>query len=158
MLENLSNQLKGAFFFGDITEGVIVRQHDCFTIQKFNYKCSRKRNSYGIPYGVSNIGTLDIVVKSLPDNKTKEFYRQLAQEDMFSYTFLFNAKYDKDKILEDYYDAMVVNGYIVQVSESFGEVDNTSQNVRGMEMCVKILVNSITYLGVTNNKTLSINQ
>ena len=43
-MEITSNHIKALLFLEDITEGIPISQDDCFTIQHFNYNCSRQRN------------------------------------------------------------------------------------------------------------------
>ena len=68
---------------------------------------------------------------------------------------MFNATYDGFRILESYADAMVVNGYIVEIEEVF---DTMTKKRQGMMLSMKILLHSLDYLGTRVNRKYLVNQ
>lgn len=154
MADYLSNQLKAALFLEDILEGIPLRQENGFTVQHFDYNCFRTREKAGKPYGPSNASLMHITVKTLSADGYKELYRRLNSTERYAFTLVFNASYDEFKILQDYADAMVVNGYIVEIEELF---DTASKKKEGMMLSMKILLHSLDYLGKRVNRILMVN-
>ena len=154
MLEHISNQLKAVLFLEDITEGIPMRQENGFTIQHFDYNCFRTRDKVGRPYGPSNASLMQITVKTISADGYKELYYRLNSEERHLYSVIFNATYDEYKILKDYADAMVVNGYVVEVEEVF---DTTGNKKEGMALSMKILLHSLDYLGKRVDRKLMVN-
>lgn len=157
MKENLSNHIKALLYLEDFTDGTPIRQEKCFTVQQFNYNCIRNRNSVGIPYGPTRLGTLEFTIRSLSQDDGKEFYHRLQDSIRYPFSFIFNGTFNPFKILKDYDDAIVTSGYILEVNEHFESKTLNELNSESMVMRVKILLHSITYIGKESNKILLIN-
>ena len=155
MADYFSNQLKAVLFLEDITEGVPMRQAEGYTIQHFDYNYYRTRDHEGNPYGGSNASLMDITIKTISADGYKELYRRLHSRELYSCTIVFNATYDGFRILESYADAMVVNGYIVEIEEVF---DTMTKKRQGMMLSMKILLHSLDYLGTRVNRKYLVNQ
>ena len=155
MADYFSNQLKAVLFLEDITEGVPMRQAEGYTIQHFDYNYYRTRDHEGNPYGGSNTSLMDITIKTISADGYKELYRRLHSRELYSCTIVFNATYDGFRILESYADAMVVNGYIVEIEEVF---DTMTKKRQGMMLSMKILLHSLDYLGTRLNRKYLVNQ
>lgn len=154
MAYNISNQLKAVLFLGDLTEGIPFRQEAGFTIQHFDYNSFRSRDRVGNPYGPSNASLMQITLKTISADGYKELYQRLNSTELFPFTVIFNATYDKFKILQDYADAMIVNGYIVEIEELF---DSLSKTHEGMMLTMRILIHSLDYLGNRVGRKLLVN-
>ena len=154
MADYLSNQLKAVLFLEDINEGIPMRQEAGFTIQHFDYNCFRTRDKAGKPYGPSNASLMQITVKTISADGYKELYYRLNSTERYRFSVIFNATYDDFKILKDYADAMVVDGYIVDIEEVF---DTTGNKKDGMMLSMKILLHSLDYLGVRVDRKLVVN-
>jgi ABC-type multidrug transport system ATPase subunit len=87
-------------------------------------------------------------------DKYKELYKALKSTQITCFSVLFNAVFDQDNQLSDYYGGMVVDGYVVDIEESF---DVASLNPNGMSLTVKIVVNTIKYVGRQTTKELQLN-
>ena len=154
MADYFSNQLKAVLFLEDINEGIPMRQEAGFTIQHFDYNCYRTRDKEGKPYGPSNASLMQVTVKTLSAAGYKELYNRLNSTDLYPFTLIFNAVYDSNKILKDYADAMVASGYIVEIEEKF---DTIGYKKEGMMLNMKILLQSLDYLGKRVNRELVVN-
>lgn len=155
-MEITSNHIKALLFLEDITEGIPISQDDCFTIQHFNYNCSRQRDSTKMPNGPTGTTVLRFVIKSLPEEGGKTFYQRLTESTAYPFSFVFNATFDANKRLCDYEDAMVISGYIINIEEAFGNYTSDPDKTDRMLMSVDVLLRSITYIGKKSNKTLCI--
>lgn len=154
MADYISNQLKAVLFLEDVTEGIPMRQEAGFTVQHFDYNCFRTRDRVGKPYGPTNASLMQITVKTLSVNGYKELYSRLNSAELYPFSVIFNATYDGYKILQDYADAMVANGYIVEIEEIF---DSIGRKKEGMMLNMKILLHSLDYLGKRVNRKLLVN-
>lgn len=154
MADYISNQLKTVLYLEDITMGIPMRQVNGFTVQHFDYNCFRTRDGVGSPYGPTNASLMRITVKTLLSDGYKELYNRLKSTELYAFSVVFNATYDEFRVLKDYADAMVVNGYIVEIEEVF---DTMSGKQEGMMLNLKILLHSLEYLGKRVNRRLLVN-
>ena len=154
MLEYMSQQLKAVMFLEDINEGIPARQENGFTIQHFDYSCFRSRNKMGIPYGPSNASLMLITLKTISSDGYKELYQRLNSMEQYDFSLIFNATYDDYRILQDYEDAMIAHGYVVEIEELF---DTTDTQHNGMTLYMKILLHSLDYIGSRVDRQLFVN-
>ena len=154
MLEYMSQQLKAVMFLEDINEGIPARQENGFTIQHFDYSCFRSRNKMGIPYGPSNASLMLITLKTISSDGYKELYQRLNSMEQYDFSLIFNATYDDYRILQDYEDAMIAHGYVVEIEELF---DTTDTQHNGMTLNMKILLHSLDYIGSRVDRQLFVN-
>lgn len=155
-MQNTSNYIKATLFFEDINE-VKVKKEQGFTLQQFNYECSRKRNNMGMPYGPTRTTILRFLIKSLPDGYLKEIYKRLDENADSSFSIVFNATFRMDEngenTLNDYDSALIITGFVISVDESYGEDPQTSKATANLMMTdVGFLTKSITYVGSDNYK------
>lgn len=161
-MRNISNYIKATLFFDDFSE-VKVKKEQGFTLQQFNYECSRKRNNMGMPYGPTRTTILRFLIKSLPDGYLKEIYKRLDENADSSFSIVFNATFRMDEngenTLNDYDSALIITGFVISVDESYGEDPQTSKATVNLMMTdVGFLTKSITYVGSDNyEKRLYIN-
>ncbi len=152
---NYSDHLKAVLYpdsFLEVMENVEKRH--CQTIQHFSYKCERNRNDAGFPYGNTIPTELQFTVKlGLPDDG-KVFYQQMQQNEPFDHTFIFNATFDQNDRLSSYEDAMVVNGYVVDVKEDYDATVTEDGTVQQILIQVTLLLSSITYVGKDDNSKI----
>lgn len=155
-MRNISNYIKATLFFDDFSE-VKVKKEQGFTLQQFNYECSRKRNNMGMPYGPTQTTVLKFLIKSLPDGYLKEVYKRLDENTDSSFSIVFNATFRMDEngenTLNDYDSALIITGFVISVDESYGEDPQTSKATANLMMTdVRFLTKSITYVGSDNYK------
>lgn len=154
-MPRLSNELKAVILTEDILEMEMnTTQDKCMTVQRFNYNSRRKRDYTGATYGLSDPVLLDFSIRVNSPAHTKPFYSHLADGNNFSLSFIFNAVFNPLRRLTEYDDAMVVNGYVVNISEDF-QGSMLGSDDEQISLKVSILVRNITYLGKDLNKTIT---
>lgn len=158
---NYSDHLKAVLYpynLQDVEENLEKRL--CQTIQHFSYKCQRSRNDAGIPYGNTTPTELQFTVKLDTPDDSKVFYQRMQSNELYDYTFLFNATFDQRDRLKSYDDAMIVRGFVVDVKEDYDAMVNEDGSVQQILIQVTLLLSSITYvskddkhqvLKITNN-------
>lgn len=135
-----------------------VAKDQCPVIQHFAYKVQRNRNDAGIPYGGTTPTELKFTIRLGQPEDSKLYYQHLVLNELFEYSFIFNATFDDNKRLKSFQDAMVTRGYVVDVKEDF-DVAVTDENLSDQIMVeVTLLLSSITYVGKEdqNNRKLEI--
>lgn len=135
-----------------------VAKDQCPVIQHFAYKVQRNRNDAGIPYGGTTPTELKFTIRLGQPDDSKLYYQHLVSNELFEYSFIFNATFDDNKRLKNFEDAMVTRGYVVDVKEDF-DVAVTDENLSDQIMVeVTLLLSSITYVGKEdqNNRKLEI--
>jgi hypothetical protein len=181
----VSDYLKAILYTGNLMEcrydsnQWTVAKEKCLTIQHFTYKCQRNRNDAGIPYGGVTPTELEFTIRLGHPDDSKIFYELLGQNELFEFTFIFNASFKEGDSLTGFDDAMVTRGYVVDVKEDFSkgitqdgnqttdaEGQTAGTDVKGSRrplsdqilLRITLLLGSITYLGneEQNNKKLEI--
>lgn len=170
-MKSISNYTKASLFLEDITDPTItVKREQGFTVQRFDYECSRKRNTFGLPYGPSLMTTLCLTIKSLPDGHLKSLYKRMAENDPAPFSIVFNATFNRDEergnVLSDYDNALVVMGTVLTINEIYGDTpltagDSIDEGASPNELMmtnVEVLLQSIQYIGSSNyRKELYVN-
>ena len=130
----------------------------CPVIQHFSYKVERNRNDAGIPYGGTTPTELKFTIRLGQPDDSKLFYDRLMLNELFEYTFIFNASFDENKRLKDFEDAMVARGYVVDVKEDYDRAVTDGNLSDQILVEVTLLLSSITYVGKEeqNNRKLEI--
>ena len=147
-----SNELKAVVVMENFLDNPMnILKENCMTVQHFNYECVHKRNESGEIYGSVNPVMLDFVIRATSPRQAKGVYKELVSNEHSNFSFLFNVTYNETKRLENFEDGMVVNGYIVHIEEDYASRANQAGSNTQIEMKVKILSRSVTYLGSDNN-------
>ena len=147
-----SNELKAVVVMENFLDNPInILKENCMTVQHFNYECSHKRNESGDIYGASNPVILDFAVRVNSPQQAKVFYKELVSNQPVDFSFLFNVTYSEYQRMSDYEDGMVVNGYIVHIEEEYNSSSNQTGSSTQIELHVKVLTRSVTYLGADNH-------
>ena len=130
----------------------------CPVIQHFSYKVERNRNDAGIPYGGTTPTELKFTIRLGQPDDSKLFYDRLMLNELFEYTFIFNATFDDNKRLKSFEDAMVTRGYVVDVKEDYDRAVTDGNLSDQILVEVTLLLSSITYVGKEeqNNRKLEI--
>lgn len=147
-----SNELKAVVVMENFLDNPKnILKENCMTVQHFNYECVHKRNESSEIYGAVNPVMLDFVVRVNSPRQVKAFYKELISNEPTNFSFLFNVTYNEHQRLSDYEDGMVINGYIVHTEEEYtSRADRAGSNTQ-IEIHVKILTRSVTYLGNDNH-------
>lgn len=154
-MQSLSNELKAIAVMADISEsGTMVTRDQCMTVEKFQYHCERKRDSYGHTYGASDPVELTFCVRINSADQAQPFYQQLTEEEHDVVSFLFNATFSDTKRLSGYDEAMAVEGFIVDIQEVFHSAALSTQDEEQVLLRARMLVRSIIYVAQDDKKTL----
>lgn len=147
-----SDHLKAVLYPDNILEvGQNVEKRLCQTIQHFSYKCQRSRNEAGFPYGGTTPTELQFTVRLESTDGSKLFYQQMQRNEIFSYTFIFNATYNQFDRLNVYDDAMIAKGFVVDVKEDYDATMREDGTLQQILVTVTLLLSSITYMGKDDN-------
>ena len=147
-----SNELKAVVVMENFLDNPKnILKENGMTVQHFNYECVHKRNDAGEIYGAINPVTLEFVVRINSPRQAKAFYKELVSNEHCHFSFLFNVTYNDNQRLSNYEDGMVVNGYIVHIEEEYTSRTNQAGSSTQIELHVKILSRSVTYLGSDNH-------
>ena len=147
-----SNELKAVVVMENFLENPLnVMKENCMTVQHFNYECEHKRNEAGEMYGAINPVMLEFTVRVNSPRQARAFYKELVSNEHSNYSFLFNVTYNENQRLNTYEDGMVVNGYIVHIEENYTTAAQQDGSNTQIELSVKLLSRSVTYLGADNN-------
>ena len=130
----------------------------CFTVLHFSYECKRERNKSGYPFGNTTSTILDFTIRLMSPEDGKPFYQQMQQNEPEFFTFLFNATLFNRQYVTGYEDAMVVNGYVIDVEDDFTNAPTSEGSTEQMLIHVKLLVANITYIGVNGDRYIEISR
>lgn len=149
-----SNYLKVMFFPGSILDkDRKFNQMDCLTVQTFDYNFERTCNSNDLPFGATINPVVECTLKFMSESKVKGIIGNTLSRNAEEYTFLFNASFDQDRNVDNFENAIVVRGYVVDVEQTFSARESRNEN-QPMELKVRILAMNIMYVGSQTNKTL----
>ena len=152
MAITVSNHLKAMLYPEDI-RSIDERKFRipcdrCFTVLHFSYECKRERNKSGYPFGNTTTTILDFTIRLMSPEDGKPFYHQMQQNEPE-----FNRQY-----VTGYEDAMVVNGYVIDVEDDFTNEPTSEGSTEQMLIHVKLLVANITYIGVNGDRYIEISR
>ena len=158
MADTYSNYLKVILYPGDITEiNAGISRNSCFTVQHFNYESKRFRSEdNNTNFYAEEPTVLEFTIRINTPETGKELYNQIQKHESFGYSFLFNATFSVTNTVESYEDAMVARGHIIDIEEVFAS-DTHNKQQEQMLMNVKLLLNTITFIGKQRNQELTIN-
>jgi hypothetical protein len=162
MAITLSNHLKATLYTDDIRsldERKFRIPYDrCFTVLHFSYECRRERNKLGYPFGDTTSTILNFTVRLMSPEDGKPFYHQMQQNEPEFFTFLFNVTLFNRQAVTGYEDAMIVNGYVIDVDDDFMNAPTSEGDTEQMLIHVKLLVANITYVGLNGNRSIEISR
>ena len=146
MAITVSNHLKAMLYPEDIRSlderRFRIPCDRCFTVLHFSYECKRERNKSGL----------------MSPEDGKPFYHQMQQNEPEYFTFLFNATLFNRQAVTGYEDAMVVNGYVIDVEDDFTNAPTSEGSTEQMLIHVKLLVANIAYIGVNGDRYIEISR
>ena len=155
----MMNELKAVVVKCDIREEEkSITRDKCMSVEHFDYSLERKRDYDGRTYTGNEPAMLCFSVRVNAAEQAKPFYDQMTTQDNCMLTFLFNASFSGTKRLTDYYEAMVVDGYIVDIEEEFRSAVLNDPKEEQIILHARVLTRSITYIGQESNKTIYIIQ
>lgn len=151
MLSTPTN-IKGFFFTEDLRSVSKIRQDRCIPIERYEYTLNRSRRDNGEPNPVATSGSiLSITVNIGSRNSLKVFYERIKDPNPSAFSVIFDAGFDEDGYLEDYYSALILTGSIVSVDEDF----QTSEAIETDVFCMtlQVLIQNLTVCGTSKNVT-----
>lgn len=156
MADNYSNYLKVILFPGDISEtDAGISRDNCFTVQHFDYESKRYRSKdNNLNYHAEGPTVLNFTIRINTPETGKELFSQIQEQDSYAYSFLFNTTFSALNTVESYEDAMIARGHIIDIEEVFC-TDNSNGQQEQMLMHVKLLLNTITFIGKQDNIVLT---
>lgn len=158
MAKVFSNELKAILVMEDVSSPeAAVWQDKSFTVQQFSYDCRRDRNQQGEPYGATLPSFLDFTIRVSSGDSAREFFERMYEREPFPYSFLFNARFDAQRKMSEYEDAMVASGYIIDVLESYDNEPQPDGSSEQMLISARLLLCHLAYLGKENVLKLIIN-
>ena len=80
----------------------------------------------------------------------------MRQNEPGDFTFMFNTNLQQRAVVTSFEDAMVVNGYVVDVEDDFTTTSEGTASTEQMLIHVQLLVASITYIGTNGNRVIAI--
>lgn len=138
-----------------LEEGVAITRDQCMSVEHFDYRCARKRDAKGRTYRASEPAILNFSVRINSAEQAQPFYKQLTDSGRCPLSFIFNATFaNTSKRLTDYDDALVVDGYVVDVQEDFQSSPMIEQREQQILFRARMLVRSIIYKGRNDNYSL----
>lgn len=153
----MSNELKAIVVMADLREEAdSITRDRCISVEHFDYCCSRNRDEKGYTYHASIPAMLNFSVRVNAADQVKQFYKKITSNTPGAISFLFNASFSDAKHLTDYADAMVAEGFVIDVQEDFRSAALFGQDDQQIIARVRMQVHSITYmLSNAGTKTLA---
>lgn len=154
----ISNNTKAVITMQDFEASIVVSKKDCLIIQHYNYICSHPRDSHGKPYGSTNCALLDIVINIDNFHTVHNFYEMLQKQEAYTFSLFFNAVYDEQQYIKSYDQVLKVDGYVVDVEESFDSETPEASNREQMFFKVRLLLSKIKFISDNNSVQQIISQ
>lgn len=143
----------------DVTEvEASITRDKCYVVQHYSYSSQRHRNDIQMIESLEMSSYIDFVIRIAGAHAGKQFYQQMRMNEAFTYSFLFNANFNNSGRLLGYEDGMMVKGYIVDIEEDISASNQEEGKDTQVLMKVKLLLNSITYIGNETSLVLNMNK
>ncbi len=140
----------------DVTEvGASITKDKCYVVQHYTYSSERDRHDIQMMDSLEESSYIDFVIRVADTGTGKQFYQHMMVNEAYTYSFLFNAKFNGSGRMQGYDDGMMVKGYIVDIEEDISASNSEDGKDTQVLMKVKLLLNSITYIG--NETSLVLN-
>lgn len=149
-MEKLSNNVKTVLFAENFLEQQIVRRDKCMTVQTYNYELHRVQDARSRAYGHSQGSLLSVSLRVGTRDNLSVFHERLKLNYPTAFTFFFDATYDKSDYLASYADALVVEGYVVDVQERYNK-ETSDPNPEQFFLEFKVLLTKTTFIGQSSN-------
>jgi len=148
-MPTISNNVKISLFHSNILEQNDAVRTSSVAVQHYEYTLGRELNVYGEAYGGNAESVLLATVRVGSQDDLKIYYETLNNTYPTSYTFVMNAGYDESGHLSEYDGALVCEGYVVDVEESFSR-DSASEGEQ-MSLIFKLLLTKMEFVGSGRN-------
>ncbi len=153
------NEIKALVVPENILTIKSILQEFFSTVEEFHYNCLRKRNNRGMVYGPSEPVELEFCIRLNDPEDAKPYYEQLVSNEHFTFSFVFDATFNDNKVLTEYRDGMICDGYVVGIEEQYNNsqtaiVNATKKMVASdeqIQLKIRLLLVSNTYIGREKN-------
>lgn len=153
----LRNKIKISLFLGDVQNfwENTKNKEKFFTIRKLNYKLLKSRYELGTPSEITEKTVINFEIKSPQIVQLKELYGKMKEGEPSFFSFVFNPTFDDYDELTEHAGAMVIEGCLCSVNESY--VSHKQQADDRMLMSASLMIYSVRYTGGgSNSSTLSL--
>lgn len=140
----LSNNSKAILFNDNLLEAEYVQRSQCYIIQHYDFSLNRSRDITGQPYDFDGGNTLMLSLRIGSTQNLTPFYQMLKNERMTAFSIVFNATFDYVNMLGDYDSAIVIEGYVVDISENIVRQGVNDQSPDTIQM--SILMKNVNYV------------
>lgn len=148
----LSNNTKAVLFNDNMLDIGYVQKSRCYVVQHYDFTLNRSRNAAGEVYGFDSGSTLILNLRIGANQNLEPFYRSLSDRELTTFSFIFNAQYDKLNLVENYDSAIIVKGSLIDIEEEYNSKPGNDKP--HMSIRIMILVRNVQYLkDVVCNKT-----
>lgn len=150
----VSNHIKGILYLGNMLEDVQIEQKRCFTIQHFDYNYRSMLSSRSNLMNANEESIMNISIRVLPDMMMNSLYEAYDMNTRVILSVIFNGEFDDMDNLSLYDNAIIVEGYLIQLSEQFERSTLQEGESNRALMDIKVIMHSIKY--VSNNSSLDV--
>lgn len=141
----LSNNTKAVLFNDNMLDIGMVQRSQCYVVQQYSFTLNRSRNATGTIYGFDSGSRIVLSIRVGANQSLTPFYQRLNSSDLAYFSFIFNARYDEMNIVEGYDSAILVSGYLVDISEDYERyTPNNEESAMNVRFC--ILIREVKYL------------
>ena len=145
------NYISAHLALKDITDkNITIQTSDCFTLQDLHYRCSRRRDETGVPYGPTEPSFLTFTILAEADTTGKEIFQRMKTFSPLPFSIIFSAVFT-DGSLTSHADAMVGYGYVVDVEESFRSEPLQPGKADQMLISAKVLLTKLVFEGSSDD-------
>lgn len=145
-MASYSDNIKAVLFIDDFRQSAFIHRAKCMTIQQYNYELAKSRKDNGEVYEYATSGSImEISLRVGSRDKMKPFYERTNDFVPSQYSVLFNCTFDEDDRLTDYDNAMIAEGFIIDIQEEYDV--NAAAEGQQMLIHIKFLITGIRYMG-----------
>ena len=149
--QNLKTVLHPGNFF-EMPDNVL--KSNCLNVMYYKYRCYRERDEFNNPYGSFLTENIVFTVKASSLNECSTFYKQMDDNSIHSFSIIFDPVFNAYQRMTNFKDGIVVNGYVVDIQESFKNDDETGEEQ--LEVNIVLALNKISYLSMEGLHDLNI--
>lgn len=154
---NLSNQIKALAFYGDLTSAnAKLHRDEAVTLQNYYYRCVRSRNALGFPYGNPHSMQVEFTVRNFSVSWEKNLLEIMKSNETHSFSFIFNGVFNESRRLEDFDDALILRGFVVDMEHIYDNYQEENSTMGQRLMKIKLLLSNIVYKGEYADRKLEI--
>lgn len=147
----LRNKIKVSLFIGDV-QNAWENTNDkdrFFTVRRFNYNLRKNRYESGMPCEITERTAMDFEIKSPRIVQLQKLYGKMREQEASTFSLLFNPRFGDNGDLAEYDGAMIIEGYLCLMCESY--ISHKTKDDERMTMKASLMLCSVKYTGGVNN-------